>query len=241
VKAAQAHSALLAATALAAALVTTALSTTAPTGTAPAGGQAADSAVARPRLVRLLGIEGVPADSAIGGEFQLGFQEVLATSSLALEQRDASGEWRAAGSRESRFRFTDDPQADDAWTILVVVRMPPPFSASRRNPHTNKTERYVDPSLRASRGMTAALLISSPQAVATGAHPEPAHVAFAFPQSVAPANVVGSAPGGFKFPWRQAGRTTALLAIELLHHRSGDLAETLRCDLSPALRADSDR
>jgi hypothetical protein len=44
-------------------------------------------------------------------------------------------------------------------------------------------------------------------------------------------------PTAFIFPWRMAGAASASLALELLHHRSGDLPATSRCSIVPAQRA----
>lgn len=211
--------------------------------TAPAapGGTplAADAGPAGPRPLRVISVEGVPSESAVRAEFMAGFDETLSAGTIAIEQQGDGGEWQPAGTRPNRFSRSDDPDAKDAWTLQVVVRAPPPFSAKRYNPQTKKSERFVDPGLRASRGMTIALLVLSPEAIAAGARAMPEHAAFAFPQAAAPAGVLRSTAEGFRFPWRDAGRTAAALSLELLHRRSGDFAAGVRCDLSPALRADS--
>ena len=202
---------------------------------------AADSGPAGPRPLRVVAVEGVPPESAIRAEFMAGFDETLSAASLAIEQRDDGGEWKPAGTRPNRFAREDDPEVKDAWTLQVVVRAPPPFSAKRYNRQTKKTERHVAPDLRASRGMTLALLVLSPEAIAAGARAMPEHAAIVFPQAAAPAGVVRDAAEGFRFPWRDAGRAAASLSLELLHRRSGDFDDGVRCDLAPALRADSVR
>lgn len=208
-----------------------------PAGPAPAAGKTP----AEPRPARLLTVEGVPPDSALHAAFMAGFDEALAAATLAIEARDASGAWRPAGERASRFALVADPEAAGAWTLQAVVRAPPPFSAQRRDRRTNKLERVVDPDLRASRGMTVALLVLSPEAIAGGARAMPDHHAFAFPQEAAPATVLGRVPRGFRFPWHEAGRTVGTLALELLHRRAGDLGEDERCVLAPAVRVDAVR
>ena len=220
-----------------AALITAILVAT-PFAAAPANAGAGPQG---PRALRLVAVEGVPSDAATHAEFMAGFDEALSAATLAIETRAPAGAWRPGDTRPNRFVLTDDPKAEDAWTLQVVVRAPPPFSAKRRNRITGKYERFVDPDLRASRGMTLAVTTLSPEAVAAGARVAPEHLAFAFPQAVAPAGVVRNAAEGFRFPWRDAGRAAATLALELLHHRSGDLDEAARCDLSPALRAGSVR
>lgn len=199
---------------------------------------AAESGPAEPRPLRVVAVEGVPPDSVTRTEFMAGFDEALSAAAIPIEQPGAGGEWQPAGARPNRFARTDDPKAEDAWSLQVVVRAPPPFGAKRYNPRTKKSERYVDPGLRASRGMTVALLVLSPEAIVAGARAMPEHAAFAFPQATAPAGGERDATEGFRFPWREAGRAAATLSLELLHRRSGDFGDGIRCDLSPALRAD---
>jgi len=200
---------------------------------------AADSGLAGPRALRLLAVEGVPSDSTIRAEFMAGFDEALAAETMPVETRDAAGEWRPDVARPNRFRLAADadPGAGDAWTLQVVVRAPPPFSATRRNRRTNREERYVEPRLRVSRGMTLAVGVLSPEAAKAGERLAPEHLAFAFPQEAAPAGVVRHTAEGFRFPWREAGRVAATLALELLHRRAGDLGADARGDVSPAMRA----
>lgn len=202
---------------------------------------AADAGPQGPRPFRVVAVEGVPSDSLVRAEFMAGFDETLGAGAFAVEQRGDDGAWTPAGTRTNRFVRDDDPEAKDVWTLQVVVRAPPPYSARRYNRYTRRTERYVDPQLRASRGMTVALLVLSPEAIAAGARAMPEHAAFAFPQEVAPANVLRGTAEGFRFPWRDAGRAAATLALELLHRRAGDLAGGVRCALAPARRADSVR
>lgn len=202
---------------------------------------AADSPPTGPRALRLLSVEGVPSETAIRAEFMAGFNETLAAETFMIETRDGAGAWRQAGVRGNRFRLADDARPEDAWTLQVVVRAPPPFSARRRNRVSGKYERFVDPHLRASRGMTLAVTTISPEAARAGARVAPEHLAFAFPQGEAPAGVVSRAAEGFRFPWRDAGRVAATLALERLHRSGGDLGEDTRCDLTPAVRADATR
>lgn len=198
---------------------------------------AADSGPAGPHALRLSPVEGVPSDPAIRAEFMAGFDEALAAATIPVETRATTGEWRPGAGRPNRFVLAGDAKAEDAWSLQVVVRAPPPFSAKRYNRQTKKSERYVNPDLRASRGMTLAITVSPPESIARGARGAPEHFAFAFPQAEAPAGVVRNTSEGFKFPWRDAGRVAATLALEWLHRSSGDLDEAARCDVSPAARA----
>ena len=200
-----------------------------------AGGPAANAAAGpATRLVQLVPLEGLPADSAAAAAFQAGFDEAFAARELVLE---------AGGPLANRFAITDDPRAEHTWSLQVTVGAPPPFSTSRRNPRTGKRERWTSPDLRASRGMTLGVFALSPEAIAAGARAMPERLAFTFPAAVAPAKVVGATgvPGGFVYPWREAGRTTARLALELLHHRSGDLPDGARVALTPAERTAATR
>lgn len=197
---------------------------------------AADSTARAPRAVHVAGVEGVPTDSATTAEFLAGFDEALSAPEFAIVAPGA-GAGAPRANRPNRFVRVSVAGTEGAWSLQVIVRAPPPFTAKRINRATKKSERFVDPGLRASRGMTVALLVLSPEAVAAGARAAPRHEAFAFPQEAAPAQVVDLVPRGFRFPWREAGRVTAKLALEALHHRSGDLDEGLRCDLTPAIRA----
>lgn len=189
------------------------------------------------RLVRLYPLEGLPGEAAARTAFTAGFDSVLAESTFAVERRDGAGGWRPAGTLRNAFRVTADPRADRVWTLQVVVGAPPPFAARRTNPSTRKPERFTDTSRRASRGMTLAVLALSPDAIAAGVRAMPDRYAFAFPPEAAPpAGDAGSA--GYLFPWCDAGAAAATLAIELLHRRSGDLAEGGRLAIAPAQRAD---
>lgn len=77
----------------------------------------------------------------------------------------------------------------------------------------------------------------SPEAIRGGVRAMPERLAFAFP----PPPVVGEGTqpvtaGGYAYSWTEAGRAAGVLALETLHHRSGDLDETERFVLTPALR-----
>lgn len=203
---------------------------------APAA-RATDPQDAPKRLVRLYPLEGLPGEAAARTAFTAGFDSVLAESTFAVERRDGADEWRPAGTLRNAFRVTADPGADRAWTLQVVVGSPPPFTGKRTNPSTKKPERFADTSRRASRGMTLAVIALSPEAIAAGVRAMPDRYAFAFPPEAAPpAGDAGSA--GYLFPWRDAGAAAATLALELLHQRSGDLAEGGRLAIAPARRAD---
>lgn len=204
--------------------------------TVPAAGEPARAAA---RGVQVGPLEGLPADSVAAAEFRAGFAEAFAAPELALERADGAGGWLAAGMAANRFAEAGDSRAEDLWSLQVSVGAPPPYSATRRNPRTGKRERWVSPDLRASRGMTVTLFALSPEAIAAGVRAMPDRYGFVFPPAVAPARTMNASgmSGGFKYPWREAGRATARLALELLHRRAGDLTERERLALDPARRA----
>lgn len=201
----------------------------------------------RPRLVRFYPMEGLPPDSLVRAAFMEGFDEGLATERIETERQDAMGKWRAADSLGSRFGPSTDSTSLAAskprapWTMQVVVGAPPPYVGVQRDQRSGQSERHVDPNMRASRGMTVALLALSPNDVMAGVRAVPEHLAFAFPAEAAPAGVLGDLPAGFAFPWREAGRITGLLVLEQLHHRSGELPKAKRLRLSSVVRVESVR
>ena len=125
--------------------------------------------------------------------------------------------------------------------MQVVVGAPPPYVGVQREQRTGQQERHVDPNMRASRGMTVALLALSPNDVLAGVRAKPEHLAFAFPVGAAPAGVIGEIPAGFAFPWREAGRITGLLVLEQLHYRSSELPKAKRFRLPTVIRLESVR
>lgn len=201
----------------------------------------------RARFVRFYPMEGLPPDSLVRNLFMEGFDEGLATAKIETERQDAMGKWHAADSLGSRFGPSTDstslarstPKAP--WTMQVVVGAPPPYVGVQREQRTGESERHVDPNMRASRGMTVALLTLSPNDLMAGVRAAPEHFAFAFPAEAAPPGVLGDVPAGFAFPWRESGRITALLVLEQLHHRSGELPKAKRFRLPTVVRVESVR
>lgn len=200
----------------------------------PISGAAADSAR---HPLRVAVVEGAPADSALRVEFMDGFDEALSAPTFPVDARSPGADGPQGLARPNRFERGEEGAGEErAWSLQVVVRAPPPYAAQRPRRSGHATT-VVDPRLSASRGMLVVVIVTSPEDAERHATPEPERFAFAFPQSVAPAQVLGNVPQGFRFPWREAGRAAARLALEVLHHRSGDLGPNTRCDLSPAIRA----
>lgn len=201
----------------------------------------------RPRLVRFYPMEGLPPDSLVRNLFMEGFDEGLASVKIETERQDAMGRWNAADSLGSRFGPSTDSTTftrstpKSPWTMQVIVGAPPPYVGVQREQRTGDLEKHVDPNMRASRGMTLAVLALSPNDVLAGVRAAPEHLAFAFPAGAAPAGVIGEIPAGFAFPWREAGRVTSLLVLEQLHHRSGELPKDKRFRLPTVTRVESVR
>jgi hypothetical protein len=203
---------------------------------------APDSGAAPAHPLRVVTVEGVPPDSLVRADFMAGFEDMLSTPTFAIDARSPGAEGPQGAVRPNRFVLEngDAEAADEEWTLEVVVRAPPPYSVVRSGKGGRRTV-AVDPQLRASRGMTVALVVTSPADRDHHVKPAAERFAFAFPQSAAPAQVIEPVPQGFRFPWREAGSVCARLALELLHHRSGDLGPNTHCDLSPAIRTDAVR
>lgn len=183
-------------------------------------------------VVRVADVNGLPPDSTLRAEFVAGFDGALAAPTYPLEG--------AAPGATGPNRFVRAAAAEDGgdapyWTLVVTVRMPPPYSAIRSG-KSGRGVVHTDPKLRAARGMTVAVTVQSPEDVRTSTVPAAEVRSIVFPQSIAPAQVLAEVPQGFRFPWDEAGRAAARVALEVLHHRSGDLAEQARIDLSPASR-----
>jgi len=201
---------------------------------------AADSGAAPAHPLRVVAVEGVPSDSLIHAEFLAGFDATLSAATFAIDAHSPGTDGPHGAVRANRFaRESDDAEpSDEEWTLEVVVRAPPPYSVTRSRGSSRRVV-AVDPQLRASRGMTVAVIVASPTDRDRHAKATTERFAFAFPQSVAPAQVLEPVPQGFRFPWREAGSACARLALEVLHHRSGDLGPNTRCDLTPAMRTRS--
>ena len=206
----------------------------APVATAPAG----------PLMVQLTGIAGLPADSLVRAQFLAGFHAAFAERTLPTEGTDAARGTDAAATLPNRFRELDGEPTDDTWTLAVVVGSPPAAVL----PHKGDQQGHrVLETRRRSRGMIAAFDVQAPDP--GGGAPPPAHdrVAFAFPAAAgqgAGADSIGalSVPAiGYVFPWSDAGRAVARLALEVLHHELGDLPPEAHVAIAPAFRAGAGR
>ena len=203
---------------------------------------ATPAAVGSPRFVQLVAVEGLPSDTNIREEFMNAFRGTFADERLKAERGGHSG-WAPSVALPNRFRLLEGSPSDDVWTLQVVVgALAPAMQAPKRQPRPGEPKRRGDLSRRASRGMILAVTALSPEAIRNGARAMPQNIAFAFPAPPPPADA--SQPvtsGGYAYSWSAAGRTAALIALETLHHFSGDLNDMERCDIAPAVRIEAGR
>lgn len=214
-----------------------ALGLLAATTSAPGRMGATPVAAGAPNFVQLVSFEGLPPDSSIRLEFMDAFRGTFAEEHLRSEHGGDAG-WMASPALPNRFRLLEGSLADDAWTLQVVVGAPASATGPiKANPKPGERRRRADTSRRASRGMIVSFTTLSPEAIRNGARAMARTSAFAFPAPPPPADA--SQPvtsSGFRYSWEAAGRVAALLALETLHHDSGDLREGERFDIAPAVR-----
>jgi hypothetical protein len=188
--------------------------------------------------VQLTSVVGLPADSVARGQFLAAFRGEFAAVDVPIERLTLAGDWAAGGSATNHFRLIEDA-SDDAWTMQVVIGAPPPLKLPARK--GQKSSRTAA-SRRTSRGMIAAFTLRSPSTDVPEPHSASARIAFAFPASpVAAGASLGVPATGYAFPWSDAGRAAGRLALEALHHESGDLAAEERCAIAPAVRTEAGR
>ncbi len=205
----------------------------------PAGLGHTPPALGAPHFVQLTALAGLPADSTMRAEFTAGFRSEFAADQLASETRSADGTWASGPPVMNRFRLLEGSPADDAWTLHVVLGSPPPLV---RPGKSADAQRRSVPTRRTSRGMIAALEVTIPQSPTTDARTTSARVGFAFPATGAAADAALGVPAtGYAFPWGDAGRAVARLALEELLRASGDMSAGERCVLAPAVRSEAGR
>lgn len=198
----------------------------------------AEAAGAVTRIVVLEGFTGAPADSAARREFMAGFRSVFDSLEFACEKR-AGDEWLPAEPQPNRFRLVDLAGSGETWTLALSIGVPPEVKVKRRpppDPHLPVPRARVA-EVRASRGLTIAVGVTSPEQAVADIHPaaERFNVYFAGARRI----VVPSAKlpsGGYDYPWEDAGRVAARAALEVLHRASEDLPRDQRADLAPATR-----
>lgn len=217
--------------------------TAAPAPGKPATNGATPAYTGAPRFVQLTSVEGLPADSSVRRDFIEGFRGAFAEPDFPSQKRLGDETWGANLNVPNRFKLLEGFPADDAWTLQVVIGAPPPAGQPpRQHPRPGDPKRRMLVSRRASRGMIAVFTALSPEAIRNGARALPERIAFAFP-SPPPADPSTQAvvSSGFEYSWSEAGRVAGLLALETLHHHSGDLNANERLVIEPAVRSEAGR
>lgn len=181
-----------------------------------------------PRFVQIEAFEGLPRDSMERRAVLAAFRGAFAESDLAVERPGASaGAWLDDGRAPNRFRWLEGWSADTIWTLQVVFGFPRELPREVLAPGGKDAGgRGTRPrGTRATRGFNAAFAALSPEARFAGARPLPLRVALAFPPDTSA-----------EYPWALAGRAAGRLALEALHHASGDLPPDRRFALDRAVR-----
>jgi hypothetical protein len=194
------------------------------------------------RTVTVQPVEGLRADSLQRAEFLDAFRSTLAQSAFNTQER-VHGEWVGGTAFANQFAPVFDADDGEGWSLRVIVELPPIASFTRQEmsggkPHAVKKS---DPRRRSSRRFAVTALASSAIDGANDAAPEWAETGLVFPAPEAAPAGSWYTPSlrGYDFPWAEAGRVAALVAIEALHRADGDLRDNTRLDLAPALRAEA--
>lgn len=221
------------------------------------GAPGVPSAVGSERLVRCDSIRGLPRDTAQSRQFMEGFGEAINQSEVAIERNGAVG-WKASNPAPNRFRSFEGGYVRDLWTLQLFVRLPQTKSGAWQGHYVmgsggggNPEGTWVPPSFgsivsrkRHSRGIVVVAMALAPGEADAGEKATPLQAAIAFPAPAAPPAPEGATilppPRGYDFPWRDAGRTAGLVALEALQRRSGDLATDQRMALAPGLRVEQE-
>lgn len=192
-----------------------------------------------PNFVQLASIAGLPNDSVVRERFMAGFRGEFAGDEVPAERSSGSGVWEHSAPVSNRFKWLEGDATADAWQLQVVIGAPPAVVLPQRT--TEKGHRALE-SHRRSRGMIAVLTVQAPD---PGSGLPPAvqeRFAFTFPAGAADSSAALAMPGvGYLYPWNDAGRAVARLALDMLHHQRGDMAAGERLVIAPALRAEAGR
>ncbi|HTR97448.1 MAG TPA: hypothetical protein VMH61_06055 [Candidatus Acidoferrales bacterium] len=190
-------------------------------------------------LLRLAPVTGLPPDSVARGLFLDGMNGQLANGSIGSESRGSDGEWSSAGDVTNPFRVDDESgAATAAWRISISLGSPPPVVVKSANGSARRSTALHT----RSRGMIAAFTLQPPDEGGRERPSRTVRAAFAFPAtSVADGASLGVPAEGYVFPWGEAGRVVARLALEALLHGDGELADSSRVDIAPAVRLDAGR
>ena len=190
------------------------------------------------RIVTLTGFNGLPPDSASRSLFIDAFQSEFDAETLLCQKR-AGEQWTSSGERVNGFRLVDVAAPEDAWTLEVTIGLPPSVAVARPKPKQSSPTlrpRYTD--YRAARGLTIVVSAVKP-VLRTPEATEPLRLQVYFPDARRIVVPSPKLPGGaYLYPYADAGRVVARIALELLHHADDSLADDERVDLSPAVRTE---
>jgi len=196
-----------------------------------------------PHPVLIAKLLGMPADSVARGVMLAAFRDEMNASWLHCEER-VGGDWKRADSLANVFQLLDGAPADEAWTLDLSVRVPPPVRAQvlMQKGTTKEEAQLIRPrmsNISSSRGLVVAATASPPVIHGRRAEFEPVPTVVSLYFADARRTVVPShnlPGGGYLFPWDEAGRALARIALEALLRTSGALDAAHRADLKPATR-----
>ncbi|MFM7231918.1 MAG: hypothetical protein ACKO3S_08030 [bacterium] len=196
-------------------------------GSAPA--RAADEPV------RIASFAGTPSDSSERRVFMQAFHAAFDRATLDCEFRDADA-WSGGVRREHPFARVDVNPGPGAWTLELSVRFPPEVRIPAPRGSEARARRTT---FRAARGFVVVATVTPPATSTSGQPFGPERTDLVFPDArrvVVPSERL---PGGaYDFPFADAGRAAARLALEALLRARGDLSDQERVALAPAARAE---
>lgn len=200
---------------------------------APSSG-ATPMAPGAPRFAQITSLQGVPTDSTSRDDFMQGIRDVFADEDIPVLR----GEGPDTEAQPNRFRLLEGEPADDAWRLMITVGAPPPILGAESKqkglpPHPRRVGQR-----RASRGVIVAIETRSPKQAEHGESTIPFRYQLVVPAVATDTTVLFQHPptGGVLFRWDAAGRAAGLLALEQLHHQSGDLPFDHHVSIAPVIR-----
>ncbi len=199
----------------------------------PSGRGRARPADEMPHIAYLTSVDGeLPADSTGRRAFVAGLREAFDADHY-LTERPHGGPLRVSMPLSSRFRLVRGDAFGDEWQVSVTIMswlhgdadgssVPPPARGGDAAPDRLGAQGLAD----SLRGLRVNVAVLAPEAAAMGARPLPVRE-----------DLVLSVPRESRSAWfAHAGRMVGLLAVEELHHQSGDLAADTRVRLDRTVR-----
>jgi hypothetical protein len=174
-----------------------------------------------PNLATLTSIEGLPTDSLAARTFMAGLRGAFIDDYYLTEAADAkNGMRRASEPLTNRFRLAEGDAFGDEWSVQVTVMgwwgvgagVPPPADTAGARARGT--------------GLRVNIAVLSAAAAEVGARPIPTREDLTLEIPLEPRRDF----------FAHAGRMVGLLALEALHHQSGDLDEGTRVRLDRAVR-----